>query len=102
MASPSVEDYIKAVYQMQADTGEAPTQDLAARLHVSPPAVSKMLKHLAELRLVIHSPYQGVCLTEAGTKMALEIIRHHRLLELYPHGSLNSGTGSGESSSRQV
>ncbi len=83
MISPSVEDYIKAIYKAQADSTNVTTQDLAARVKVSPPAVSKMLRRLTELRLIEHTPYQGVRLTEAGTKMALEIIRHHRLLELY-------------------
>lgn len=83
MASPSVEDYIKAIYKAQADSDNVTTQDLAARVGVSAPAVSKMLRRLAALRLIEHTPYQGVRLTEAGEKMALEIIRHHRLLEIY-------------------
>src|SRR5438270_6128374 len=91
MSSPSVEDYIKAIYKAQADSGDVTTQDLAARVRVSPPAVSKMLKRLTELRLVEHTPYQGVRLTEAGEKMALEIIRHHRLLELYLVQALGYG-----------
>lgn len=81
--SPSVEDYIKAIYNTQADTAEVTTNDLASRLRVSPPAVSKMLKRLSELRLIDHTPYQGVQLSLLGEKMALEIIRHHRLLERY-------------------
>ncbi|HLK56478.1 MAG TPA: metal-dependent transcriptional regulator [Chthonomonadaceae bacterium] len=83
MASPSVEDYIKAIYKAQADAETVTTQDIAGRVQVSAPAVSKMLKRLTELRLIEHTPYQGVRLTPAGEKMALEIIRHHRLLELY-------------------
>jgi DtxR family Mn-dependent transcriptional regulator len=83
MLSPSVEDYIKAIYKARSDTGNVATQDLAVRLGVSPPAVSKMMRRLAELRLISHAPYQSVELTPAGEKMALEIIRHHRLLELY-------------------
>jgi DtxR family Mn-dependent transcriptional regulator len=83
LASPSVEDYIKAIYKAQADSPNVTTQDVAARVGVSAPAVSKMLRRLTELRLIAHTPYQGVLLTEAGEKMALEIIRHHRLLELY-------------------
>jgi len=81
--SPSVEDYIKAIYKTRSDTGNASTQDLAIRLGVSAPAVSKMMRRLAELRLISHAPYQSVELTPTGEKMALEIIRHHRLLELY-------------------
>jgi DtxR family Mn-dependent transcriptional regulator len=83
MLSPSVEDYIKAIYKARSDTGGASTQELAVRLGVSAPAVSKMMRRLAELRLISHAPYQSVELTRAGEKMALEIIRHHRLLELY-------------------
>jgi DtxR family Mn-dependent transcriptional regulator len=91
MSSPSVEDYIKAVYKAQNETGEVSTQDLAERVGVSAPAVSKMLKRLTELRLITHTPYRGVALTEAGQKMALEIIRHHRLLERYLVEALGFG-----------
>jgi DtxR family Mn-dependent transcriptional regulator len=83
MSSPSVEDYIKAIYNAQSSSENVSTQDVAARLHVSSAAVSKMIKRLIELRLITHRPYHGVGLTEAGEKMALEIIRHHRLLEVY-------------------
>ena len=83
MSSPSVEDYIKAIYKAGQDSSEVSTLDVAARMQVSAAAVSKMLKRLTELRLVDHAPYHGVHLTPAGEKMALEIIRHHRLLELY-------------------
>jgi DtxR family Mn-dependent transcriptional regulator len=83
MLSPSVEDYIKAIYKARSDTGNVATQDLAVRIGVSAPAVSKMMRRLAELRLISHAPYQSVELTPSGEKMALEIIRHHRLLELY-------------------
>ncbi|MGI8546844.1 MAG: metal-dependent transcriptional regulator [Gemmatimonadaceae bacterium] len=83
MPSPSVEDYIKAIYKAHAENGNVATQELAERLGVSAPAVSKMLRRLSELRLISHTPYQGVKLTRGGEKMALEIIRHHRLIELY-------------------
>ncbi len=83
MLSPSVEDYVKAIYKAHATRGNVATQELAEALQVSPPAVSKMLRRLAELRLISHTPYQGVKLTRAGEKMALEVIRHHRLIELY-------------------
>ena len=83
MASPSVEDYIKAIYKAQGDSAVVTTQAIADRVSVSAPAVSKMLRKLAQLRLVEHAPYQGVRLTETGEKLALEIVRHHRLLELY-------------------
>lgn len=83
MSSPSVEDYIKAIYKVGGEMGTVSTQDLANRVQVSPAAVSKMLKRLAELRLIVHTPYHNVQLTPTGEKMALEIIRHHRLLEIY-------------------
>jgi DtxR family Mn-dependent transcriptional regulator len=83
MVSPSVEDYIKTIYAAQADAAQVTTQEVATRLHISPAAVSKMLKRLTELRLITHTPYHGMQLTETGEKMALEIIRHHRLLEVY-------------------
>jgi DtxR family Mn-dependent transcriptional regulator len=83
MSSPSVEDYVKAIYKAHAERGNVATQELAEALEVTPPAVSKMLRRLAELRLISHTPYQGVTLTRAGEKMALEVIRHHRLIELY-------------------
>jgi DtxR family Mn-dependent transcriptional regulator len=91
MSSPSVEDYIKGIYKARLETDEVTTQDLAARVGVTAPAVSKMLKRLTELRLAEHTPYQGVRLTPAGEKMALEIIRHHRLLELYLVQALGYG-----------
>lgn len=83
MASPSIEDYIKTIYKAQADSETVTTQDIAERMRVSAPAVSKMIRRLTELRLVTHAPYRGMTLTPTGEKMALEIIRHHRLLELY-------------------
>ena len=83
MRTPSVEDYIKAIYKAHAERGNVATQELADRLDVSAPAVSKMMRRLSELRLITHTPYQGVKLTRAGEKLALEIIRHHRLIELY-------------------
>ena len=82
-ASPSKEDYLKAIYQIAEDSDAVTTHALAGRLSVSAGAISKMLRHLAELRLVNHVPYRSVELTEVGNKMALEIIRHHRLLERY-------------------
>ena len=91
MSSPSVEDYIKAIYKARLEAGKVSTSDIAVRVQVSDAAVSKMLKRLTELRLVDHAPYQGVQLTPAGEKMALEIIRHHRLLELYLVQALGYG-----------
>lgn len=83
MRTEAVEDYLKAIYLVGAERGEATTQVLAERLGVAAPSATGMLKKLAELKLVKHEPYHGVSLTAAGRKIALEVIRHHRLLELY-------------------
>lgn len=82
MLSQAVEDYLKAIYKLQG-TGSASTTNIARTLNVSSASVTNMVKRLAELRLVEYQSYRGVTLTEAGEKIALEIIRHHRLLELY-------------------
>ena len=85
--TPPTEDCLKAIYQ-RSKGGKAGTQDLASTLGISGASVTGMLKRLAELKLVEYQPYQGVQLTEAGTQVALEIIRHHRLLETYLHRAL--------------
>ncbi len=79
----AVQDYLKVIYKLQQHERPVPTTAIAARLDLSSAAVSKMLKHLAALKLVKHSRYYGVELTQAGEKIALEVIRHHRLIELY-------------------
>jgi len=81
--SPAVEDYAKAIYALETREGIASTTGLADRLGVRPPSVSAMLRRLHALGLVEHEPYHGVRLTERGRKVALEVLRHHRLLELY-------------------
>lgn len=79
----SVEDYLKAIYHAEQEGKTPNTADLAMRLGVSPPAVSKMLRRLGEMELAEHTPYQAIRLTPKGQRVALEIIRHHRLLERY-------------------
>src|SRR5687767_5165356 len=83
--STAVEDYAKAIYALQrrSENGAVATNDLAARLSVTPASASSMAKKLAELGLVEHARYRGVRLTEQGERVALEVLRHHRLLELY-------------------
>jgi len=82
--TPAVEDYSKAIYSLESRTGEpVPTNALAERLGITPGSVSAMLKRLDELGLITHVPYRGVRLTPAGRRIALEVIRHHRLLESY-------------------
>ena len=83
MLSQAVEDYLKAVFEIQRDHGKVATTVLAERMGVAPASATGMIKKLAALKLVRHNPYQGVMLTRAGEKMALEVLRHHRLLELY-------------------
>ncbi len=79
----AMEDYLKAVYRLRERDPQVTTQRLAEELGVTGPSVTNMVKRLHEMRLVRHSPYRGVELTSAGEKIALEILRHHRLLELY-------------------
>jgi DtxR family transcriptional regulator, Mn-dependent transcriptional regulator len=81
--SPPVEDYLKTVYLLHEREGAASTTGIAAALEVTPASVTGMIKKLAELKLVRHMPYQGVELTKSGEKIALEMVRHHRLLELF-------------------
>ena len=81
--SQTAEDYLKEIYKLQQEQGRATTSALAERVGVSPPSATAMLKKLAELKLLRHEPYRGVVLTPAGEKAAIEVIRHHRLLEQY-------------------
>lgn len=82
------EDYLKATYRLQIGGEPVAMQDLAGELALSGPSVTNMVKRLAELGLARHSPYRGAVLTPAGEKIALRVIRHHRLLELYLTESL--------------
>jgi DtxR family transcriptional regulator, Mn-dependent transcriptional regulator len=86
--SSAVEDYAKAIYTLQRRAGSVSTTALADRLGVTPASASAMVKRLAGLGLVTHEPYRGVVLTTAGRRVALEVLRHHRLLELYLAQSL--------------
>jgi len=83
--SAAIEDYAKSIYALQRRAGGAPvsTNALAERCGVTPASASAMIKKLAERGLAIHEPYHGVTLTDAGERLALEMLRHHRLLELY-------------------
>jgi len=85
----AVEDYAKAIYALQTQRGHAVnTNAIAERLGVTAASASNMAKKLSVLGLVEHVPYKGVRLTEAGQRVALEVLRHHRLLELYLAESL--------------
>ncbi|MEM1043281.1 MAG: metal-dependent transcriptional regulator [Bacteroidota bacterium] len=83
----AVEDYLKAIYDLGRGAAVA-TSALAERLGVTAASVTGMVKKLAEMNLVTHEPYRGVRLSEAGRKIALEVIRHHRLIEAYLHEAL--------------
>jgi DtxR family Mn-dependent transcriptional regulator len=78
-----MQDYLKAIYKLQQGRDAVATSEVAERLDVSAASATNMIKRLARLRLVAYSRYQGFVLTSAGEKIALEIIRHHRLIELY-------------------
>ena len=83
--SQAIEDYAKAVYALgdDRDGGLVPTGEVAARLGVTPATATTMLQKLAEIGLAEYVPYKGVSLTPAGEKVALEVIRHHRLIESF-------------------
>src|ERR1700674_2839413 len=77
------EDYLKALYQLHGDQRPVPTRDLAQRLGISSPSVSEMVTRLTAQGLVEHDRYRGQQLTREGRKVALELVRHHRLLEMF-------------------
>jgi len=79
----AIQDYVKEIYKLEAVGRRATTSALAERLGVSLPSVTSMLKKLAGLGLVEHKRYRGAALTDRGERVALEVIRHHRLLEQY-------------------
>src|SRR6266540_3458514 len=81
--SDAVENYAKAIYALQQRHGFATTTALAERLGVTAASASGMVKKLDGLGLVKHLPYKGIELTNSGERVALEVLRHHRLLELY-------------------
>jgi DtxR family transcriptional regulator, Mn-dependent transcriptional regulator len=84
LRSQAVEDYSKAIFSLEARSEEpVATNALAERLGITPGSVSAMLKKLDELGLITHVPYRGVRLTGDGRRLALEVIRHHRLLERF-------------------
>ena len=81
--SPSVEDYLKAVYSLNEGGDAAGTTELARMLRVQPASVSGMIRRLAEDGLLRHEPYRGVRLTEMGNREALKILRRHRIIESF-------------------
>jgi DtxR family transcriptional regulator, Mn-dependent transcriptional regulator len=92
--TPAVEDYLKAIYQLEQEepkAGSVTGQRIAERLGVASPSVTNMIKRLSELGLVEHERYRGVELSDTGERIALEVVRHHRLLERYLVEALGYG-----------
>jgi DtxR family transcriptional regulator, Mn-dependent transcriptional regulator len=81
--SGPVEDYLKAIYDLERDQHPAATNDIAERLAISPASVSGMMRRLAEQGLITHEPYRGARLTADGRRAALRTLRRHRILECY-------------------
>ncbi len=89
--SDALQDYLREIYKLQADSPRVKTSTLARRMGVKPPSATAMVKKLAARGLVDHQPYRGVRLTSRGERLALEILRHHRLIELYLARTLEVG-----------
>ena len=83
MITSTVEDYLATIYRVASENQKSTTTIIADKMRVSRGTVTSMFKKLAESKLITHVPYRGVSLTATGEKIALEIIRHHRLIELY-------------------
>jgi len=85
MINRAMGDYLKVTYKLQKQKGldRVSTSAIAEALDLSAASVTNMLKRLSNMKLINYNPYRGVELTEAGEKVALEVIRHHRLIELY-------------------
>lgn len=79
----TIQDYLKKIYLIQHKKEKVTTNDIAESLGISAPSATNMIKKLSDMKLLDYAPYQGVKLTDTGTKIALEVIRHHRLIELY-------------------
>jgi DtxR family transcriptional regulator, Mn-dependent transcriptional regulator len=81
--SDSIQDYVKEIYKLQGESERATTSAIAERMDVAASSATAMVKKLTALGLAAHEPYRGVVLTGAGEAVAIEVIRHHRLLEQY-------------------
>lgn len=91
LLSEAQEDYLKQIYLLTESAPLAGTQALADRLAVAPASVTVMIQKLGDMNLVVYEQYKGVRLTEKGLAAALEILRHHRLLESFLHQALGYG-----------
>lgn len=89
--TPAMQDYLKACYRLRDETGTVTVQRLAETLAVSGPSVTNMVKRLHDLGLLRHTRYHGVELTDAGERIAIEVVRHHRLLERFLVETLGFG-----------
>jgi DtxR family Mn-dependent transcriptional regulator len=89
--SEAIEDFLKAVYLLQQEHDRVQTSTLADALSITAPSTTEMAKKLARAKLVSHEPYRGIRLTPAGERIALEIVRHHRLIELFLVEALGFG-----------
>ena len=89
--SHAAQDYLREIYKLQADSDRVTTNALARQMAVTPASASGMIKKLAALGLAEHALYRGVRLTHAGEQVALEVLRHHRLLDLYLVQTLELG-----------
>lgn len=87
--SPAHQDYLKAIYMLLNRGQEATNSAIAQAMDVAPASATNMVKRLAEAGLIEHLPYRGVQLTPAGEQAALEMVRHHRLIELFLHDILD-------------
>jgi DtxR family transcriptional regulator, Mn-dependent transcriptional regulator len=88
MLTAPVEDYLKAIYEIEREGRAAATTDIAHRLAIAPASVSGMVRRLAEQGLIAHERYHGVRLTESGRRAALRTLRRHRIIEAYLAGAL--------------
>ena len=81
--SPAIENYVKAIYLLHQEHARVATSPLATQLGVAPASVSGMIQKLAKLNLLTYMPYRGVVLTDRGQRTARELLRRHRLIELF-------------------
>jgi DtxR family Mn-dependent transcriptional regulator len=88
MKNEVIEDYLKAIFVLQKEKGKVGTNELAKKMGIAAASATGMIKKLSEKNLVTYEPYQGVKLTESGKRIAGEVIRHHRLIELFLSESL--------------
>jgi DtxR family Mn-dependent transcriptional regulator len=89
--SGTAQDYLKTIYCLEKESGGVTVSRLADALGVSPPSITSMVKKLAARKLVAYTPYLSIALTGSGERRALELVRHHRLVEAYLQKALNIG-----------